>query len=247
MKFYAVALLFLLTGMQTPLEAEEKPPKTPPTFSGEGSLSYVQTGGNSDSKTFGAGLDVVIQPAPWKIELKSSFVTNEADGKETARKFSGSLRGDRNLSPRVALYAQGSYLRDRFAGIDGQEILQAGVQYTLLTGPAHTLSASAGLADTKEQRIEANNRSFLGGSVGLDYQWKIGATSVFSENVGYLPDFEESSDWRLNAATSLTTSINSVLAVKLSHQLTYVNSPVPGKRKTDTTFLASLVAKWPAN
>jgi putative salt-induced outer membrane protein len=246
MKNLLMVVLFVAAGAGPAglLEAQETS-KKPPLLSGEGSVSYVQTSGNSDSKTFGAGLDAVYQPAPWKAELKASFVTNQADGKETARRLTASLRADRNLSLRFALYAQGAYLRDRFAGIEGQEIVQSGGQYAILPGPVHTLSASVGLAYTKEQRIEAADRSFLGASAGISYHWALAPTSVFEEDIGYLPDFEDSSDWRMNAATSLTTSINSVLAVKLSHELAYVHSPVPGKRRTDSTFLASIVAKWP--
>ncbi len=222
----------------------QAPPAPPPPWSGEASLSYVQTTGNSESQSFGAGLKLLYQSAPWKAEFTSAFIRTEADGAETARRFSGALRGERAFGDHLAAYAQGSYLRNLFAGIRGQEIAEAGGLYKFLTGPQHLLAASAGLAYTREQRTPpADDRSFLGASVGLSYHWKLSPTSEFAEELNYLPNFKDASDWRSNATTSLTASVTKVLAVKLAHQLSYMRSPVPGKKRTDTTLLASIVAK----
>ena len=129
-------------------------------------------------------------------------------------------------------------------GIEGQEIAEAGGIYKLLTGPRHSLSVSAGFAYTWEQRLIPPDLNFAGASAGFAYGWKISPTAEFTEEFNYLYDFEDSSDWRVNNAVSVSASITKVLALKLSHQLVYLNSPVPGKKSTDTTVLATLVAKF---
>jgi len=53
-----MSILRALTGFLClaglPLHAADPAPPPPPIWSGEGTLSYVQTGGNSDNKTFGS-------------------------------------------------------------------------------------------------------------------------------------------------------------------------------------------------
>jgi putative salt-induced outer membrane protein YdiY len=223
----------------------EGPPPIPPVWSGQADLSYLQTSGNSRTQAAGAGLDVLYQSAPWKSELKAAFLRAAAEDTETARRFSAALRGERSLTPRFSVYAQGSYLRDLFAGIRGQEILEGGGLYKIVPGPVHTLSGSLGAGYAWEQREPpAENRNFLAAIAGLSYRWKITPTSEFGEDVNYLRDLKTSDDWRFNMTTSLAATVSKKLALKLSHQLLYTNSPVPGKKKTDTAVTAALVVKF---
>jgi putative salt-induced outer membrane protein len=235
--FFAAAI----AGAQAPPPA----PTPPPTWSGDASVSFVQTTGNSRNRSLGAGLNVVYQTAPWKVAFTTAFIETKADDVETSRRFNAALRGERSLTERIAAYGQVSYVRDLFAGIEGQEIGEAGGVYKFLTGPRHLLSASAGLAYTKEQRVSpAQDLSFAGATAGISYRWKISPTAEFGEDLNYLYDFKDSSDWRAGAVTSLTASVTKILSVKLSHQLSYLHSPVPGKKRTDTILLASLIAKF---
>lgn len=220
---------------------------TPPVWSGEAGLSYVQTSGNSDASTFGAGLKLLRQKGPWKLAFATAFVRTKTDGVKSAEKFDALLRGERALGARFALYSQGAYLRDAFAGLDGQETFEAGGLYKLTTGPKHFLALSGSLAYTGEQRTEPNpDRNFLGGRTGLSYKFQISPTADFTEDVSYLQSFESSADGRVAHKAALAVNVNRVFALKLAHELLYLRDPVPGKKSTDSTILASVVAKWPA-
>ncbi len=226
---------------QTPVPAAEVSAKT---WSGEASLSFVQTTGNTENQTLGAGLKAAWQNAPWKVSFAAAYLRAKAADLETARKTNAALRGDYDLTARVGVYAQESYMKDRFAGIDSQWITEGGATYKLLLGPVHALSASAGLAYTSENRLPPDSdRRFLGGIAGISYKWKISSSADFGEDAVFLQSFKASRDWRFNNAASLSVSMTKVLAVKLTHQLSYLHLPATGKTRTDTTFLASLVAK----
>ncbi|HET7295267.1 MAG TPA: DUF481 domain-containing protein [Vicinamibacteria bacterium] len=236
----------VVTLAMAPLAGAQEPPP-PPVWSGEAGLSYVQTAGNSDASTFGAVFKLLRQKDPWKVAFATAFVRTETSDVKSAEKFDALLRGERALGPRFALYSQGSYLRDVFAGIDGQEILEAGGLYKLAAGPKHFLAVSASLAYTAEQRSEPSpDRNFLGGRAGLAYKFQISPSAEFAEDVSYLQSFEESSDGRVAHRATLTANMNKVFALKLGHELLYLRDPVPGKKSTDNTILASIVAKWPA-
>jgi putative salt-induced outer membrane protein len=232
------------------LLAQEPPtaaPPPPPAWTGEGGLSYLKTSGNSDSATFGATLKLFHEREKWKTGIAGGFLRSSESDAVTAERIDGRLRAERAFGPRFAFYGQGSYLRDQFAAIDGQETLEAGGLHKLATGPKHTLSASLALGYTWEQRVPPTlDRDFMGARAGLAYKWQISGNADFTQDLDYLQSFEDSSDGRLTSKTALTASINKVLAIKLGNALYYYNEPAPGKEKTDNTISATIVAKWPA-
>jgi len=243
MRCHRVALCVLGSSLSVGLLADE-PPKPPPLWSGKAEVSYVATSGNSDTKTLGAAGEAEYQPLPWSAKLKLEFVRAESNGVVSARSFAGLLRGARKLSARLETYAQGTYLKNTFAGIDHRLAGEAGVAYLILPGETHTLKSEAGLGYTKEDRTNGDDRSFGTGRLGLLYKWKFSKTAEFSEEVSFTESLKDSSDWRFDSATSLSASMTSVFSVKLSYVIHTLNEPVPGKKKTDTITSAALVAKF---
>jgi len=229
----------------SPSAAQGAPPP-PVVWSGEAGLSYVQTTGNSENSTLGAGLKLGYQRDVWTVSFATAFVRTQSDGLKNAEKFDAMLRGERGFGERVAVYAQGAFLRDLFAGIDGQETVESGGLYKLATGPKHSFSLSAALAYTAEQRLAPSpDRNFAGGRGALAYTWQISPTARFTENLSYLQSFKASADGRVLHRAALTANINEIFALKLAHELLYFRDPVPGKKRTDTTVLVSIVARWP--
>jgi len=234
-------------GLAQEAPAAAAPPPPPPTWSGEGGLSYLKTSGNSDNSTFGATLKLSHEKDAWKVGFAGGFLRSVESELKTAERMDARLRAERAFGPRFAFYGQGSYLRDQFAGIDGQETLETGGLYKLATGPKHFLSASLALGYTWEQRqLPDLDRDFVGGRGGLAYKWQISGTAEFTQDLDYLQSFKESNDGRLTSKTALTASINKVLAIKLGNALYYYQSPSPGKKTTDNTISAAIVARWPA-
>ncbi len=226
--------------------AQDAPP-APPVWSGEAGLSYVQTTGNSQNSTIGAGLKLQRLKESWKLNLASAFIRAETEDVKSAEKLTGLVRLERALGARKAVYGQGDYLRDTFAGVDGQETFEAGGLYKFAVGPTHFFSLSAALAYTMEQRTDPSpDRDFAGGRAALAYKWQLSPSAEFTEDLSYLQSFEESSDSRIAHRAALTANINKIFALKLAHELLYYRDPVPGKKGTDNTILASIVARWPA-
>lgn len=241
MRMLALVTPILLAGVLA--RGEDAPPR----WSGEAGLSFVRTTGNSSSSTLGAAFKLWRRDPLWKLGLTTALVRSKADELKTAERLDGALRVERGVGKRFAAYGQASYLRNAFAGIDGQENLEAGGLYKLATGPKHLLSLSGGLAYTSEQRVLPDaDRDFAGLRAALAYRWQLGATSDFVENIDYLQSLRNVDDGRLTHRAAVTASLKGVFSMKLEHQLFYLKSPVLGKKQTDTTVLASLVAKWPA-
>lgn len=236
----SLALLPLTVYAQTPA------PSPPPEWSGEAGLSYVQTGGNTDTQTVGLSAKGLRQTRQWKAEARGAFLRTESADLVTAKKWTALGRGDRSLTERLSAYGQTTFLRDLFAGIERENAFDAGALLKLLLGPRHTLSTTAGLAYTTESRIApAEDRSFLGSRFGAAYRLKIREGSEAGADADYLLAFGDPGASRAHTALTLTSALGRVLALRVSHQLSYVREPVPGKKKTDTELLASIVARWP--
>jgi putative salt-induced outer membrane protein len=249
MSLTRVLLSTLTLSAALPLAAQDAAPPPPPkpSWEGEAGLSYVKNSGNSDSSSLGATLKLFHDEGAWRIGVGGTYLRSEDTDVTTAERIDALLRGERALGERFSIYSQFSYLRNQFAGIDGSESLEAGGLYKLAAGPKHFLALTGALGYNWEQRIPPDvDHDFFGGRAGLAYKWQISPTADFTEDLDYLQSFKDSVDGRFTSKTALTASINKVFAIKLSNLLTYYHDPVPGKKKTDNTIFASIVAKWPA-
>ena len=152
------------------------------------------------------------------------------------------VRGTRSLNERWSLFAGVSGERDTFAGFDVRAVIEGGATYKLLMGLVHELAFDGGLTWTRENRVVGKDRSFLGGLLGLAYQWKLSETAAFTEKFRLYPDFDQTNNWRIASESALKASLTGPLALQVGYEVRYSNTPVPGFHKTDTATTVSLVA-----
>jgi len=119
-----------------------------------------------------------------------------------------------------------------------------GGAYSVVKTPTQELKLQAGVGYTKEERLAGEDKSFANGQAGLLYKVKLSATTDLSEELSYVESFKDSSDWRIANTFSVSVAINKVFSLKASHNLAYLNEPVPGFGKTDTITTLALVAKF---
>jgi putative salt-induced outer membrane protein YdiY len=107
--------------------------------------------------------------------------------------------------------------------------------------PAHELIAAAGVGFEAEDRIEFESNNVAIATGGVQYRWKISETSGLVEELRYVQSLSEGSDWKLDQTVALTAAITSVISVKLSNIVRFVNEPVPTFDSTDTITAAAIV------
>ncbi len=230
----AVALALLAGAAR----AEDKPTKLSLGF------SYLATSGNSSSQS--GGLDFLFKHSfdPWGLEVTANVLRAEQNGVLTAKKLGLGVRGTRALDADLDLFLAGSYLQDRFAGLDPRLLAAGGVTYKLLKGPEHELAFDLGLTWTRDDLVNDGSKSYMGALAAAKYAWNISKTAKFTENLAFYPSFKESKDWRIESTTGLQASITEATALKLSYGFRYANQPVAGFHKTDTQTAVSLVVNF---
>jgi putative salt-induced outer membrane protein YdiY len=230
-------------------EADEPAPvagdpaaEPPPAWSGSLGVSYLATGGNSDTETFGLDLEAKRRPEPWGLDLVASVHSAETDGETTAERSYASLRVKRALDARRELFGGASAERDVFADLERRLVVEAGGIYKPLSGPRHALDLDLGLTWTDEDRVapEPDTDAF-GALAGLHYTWQISATAALSQRLAYHPNFDRSTDWRAASLTALTAAINRRLSVKLGYEYRFRNEPIGDNDDVDTVTRVSLV------
>ncbi len=233
----ATCFVVVALAVAAPTLAQE--PAAAPAWTGALGLSYVATGGNSDSQTLGLDLGLTRVPDPWGIEIKASALDAESDDLTTAERYTASLRGTRALSDRWNLFLGAAGEMDEFAGFDLRTVAEGGATWKALLGPTHTLSFDGGLTWTREDLVdlrsvdaegnvtwqERDAYDFMGGVLGLAYAWKISDTASLTEGLKYFPNFDQSSDWRATSETALQAAISSRLALKLGYLIRYDHEP----------------------
>lgn len=208
-------------------------------------LSYVETGGNTDVRTFsfnnslkyGFSKDFL---GSWKI----TSLTNETEGKKTAEQFFTSFRLNYNLYDNVYALTDASWFQDKFAGIDNRYIYALGLGYAVLSGSKHKLNTEAGVNYTSEEFTNGTDNDYSGGRLFVHYTYIFNDKNKLSQSVEYLHDFENPDNYMINTETSLVSTLNSFLSFKTSYSTIHDNEPAAGKKETDSKVLMALVMNF---
>lgn len=237
----AVVLLARPVLAQTPAPAPPPDPP-PPRLEASGQFAFLNTSGNADTQSLGAGGELISRPDPWTYRAKLVFAQTETDDELSARSFAGLFRGSRALNTRLSVYGQYDFLRDIFAGVEQRHVIEGGASYLAVDRQPHRLRFDAGLGYLYEERPDDHFDSMTL-SLGAAYRLAISSTSELTYEPRFLLPFSDSSAWRFDQNAALAVALNSILSLKLSHTVRYSAAPPEGFEKTDTIMAVSLVAK----
>lgn len=220
------------------------PPPPPSLWTGSAELSFLSTSGNTSTSSVGGGLEVDYKPAPWTVIFKAAYLRASTDSVTTAEQFNAALKGIRDLTPRLDVFAGAGYARNRFAGFDSLINGEGGAGYKLLLGPVHTLRGEIGFGYTRENQLVGDNRSYASARAGLGYKWQFSKTAAFTNDLSYSYDLSDSQNWIVADKAAVTAALTTILSLKASYTLLYNHEPVPTFKRTDTTTAVALVAKF---
>ena len=227
-----------------PCPCPSAPPPSPPLWTGSAEFSFLTTSGNTSTSSLGGALELDYKPAPWAVVVKAGYLHASTDSVTTAEQLNFSLKGIRDLTPRIDLFVGAGYLRNRFAGFNSLISGEAGAGYKLLLGPVHTLRAELGAGYVHEDQLLGNNRSYASARAGLGYSWQFSKTAGFTNDFSYLYDLSDSNNWIISEKAAITASLTSIFSLKASYTLLYNHEPVPTFKRTDTVTAVALVAKF---
>lgn len=234
--------LICALGSSLVLADETTEEEVEPTWKGALGLAWVATSGNTDTSTFGLDFGLERKPEPWGLTFLVRGNRAEDKGEKTAENYLVSGRAVRSLSERWEVFGGLAWARDPFAGFDSQTLATTGATYHAVKTERHLLSFDLGLSYTWEDRVPpAEDVDFFGGLLGLSWEWKLGESSKLVERLVLVPNFDNSSDWRVASDTAIEADVNEWLALRLGFEIRHRNDPIDDAESTDTTSKASVV------
>jgi putative salt-induced outer membrane protein len=226
----------------TPALAQEKPP--PPRQEGTAELAFVGTTGNTSTSTFSVGGDHYFRPMGWVIRNRALAIHSTSNDVTTADSFLYFFRAERAINARLSAFGEYAYFSDDLAGVPHRNTTIGGLSYKIATGPTHTFTVDGGAGYMNEQRLVGLDISSAVYSAGTFYKWAISENAELTDDIRLIGTFETGDDWRAAHVISLTAKLTSLLSLKVSSMLRYVNVPPPGFKTTDTTTSVALVASF---
>src|SRR5262245_34975830 len=204
----AIAGVFLLLAAGT-ARAQTEPP---PLWDSQVGFSFVGTSGNTDTGTVGANFAYHGRWPIWKIESTATAIRATDTGRTTAERYLAALRASRKLTSLLSFTSGERIERDELAGIDGRNILDAGLGWALVQTPRWTLDAVTGIAWLHEAPVSGPSVDQPTGLLQALSRIPFGTSGDTTQRFTYYPNFSVSSNYRSEAEITAQAAMNEHLA-----------------------------------
>ena len=216
------------------------------TFEVSASLGFAQISGNASARTINVADRIRYAPGPWAVAQDLVFFYGEAEGEVNANFWSGGVRGERDLTRRLAAFVATRFDRNELQGIASRFEEGAGLSYKVLELPRDRFTLAAG-ASLFQQRLVAGTtspleRNFPAARLGADYRHLFNEIAFFQQTAEYLPNLRDTEVYFVNTESALVAPLSTKLGLKVGYVVRF-NSAPPLKegvrlQRTDT-FLSS--------
>jgi putative salt-induced outer membrane protein len=204
-------------------------------------LGFVNTSGNTEVTTFNTGEKVVVTSAPWTVTQTFAVVYGRIADSTTTSQWKAGARGEFGLSPRLGMFADARYERNRFAGIARRFEEALGLSAVPVNAGGNRLKVEAGASLNQQTSfVTDTTATFAAGRASAEYRRQITETSHLTITAEFLPNFKTSDDYRVNGVATLVAPISQKVAVKLSYDARFDHLPEPGFEKWDRILTAGL-------
>ena len=204
-------------------------------------LGFVNTSGNTQVTTFNTGELVEFVTGPWSVTQSFSVVYGRNGDSTTTSQWNAGVRGEYAFTPRLGVYADGRYDRNRFAGIARRFVEAAGLSALLLEGEGNKLTVEAGASLNQQTSFTTDvTTTYAAGRAAAAYRRDLAERSYVTISGEFLPNFKTSEDYRINGVGALVAPISNRIALKLSYDARFDHLPEPGFKKWDRILTAGL-------
>ena len=215
-------------------------------FQGSASLGFAQISGNASARTINVADKLRYALRGWALAQDLVFFYGEAEGAVNANFWSGGVRGERALTPRLGAFVGARFDRNERQGIASRFEEGVGLTYKALDRVRDQLTLAAG-GSMFQQRLSPGTssqfkRSFPAARVGADYRHAFSKLASFQQTAEYLPNLSDTEVYFVNTESALVAPLTTSLGMKLNYVVRF-NAAPPVRdgvrlRKTDT-FLSS--------
>lgn len=225
----ALALAGLVVFVHRGLPAQQD---TARTAAFVGDLGFVSVSGNTSVTSLNVGdkFTTWTRGKRFLFTQTARAVYGRTDGVKSTESYLAQLRGDYGLGATLYFFALTGWERNTFGGIDRRFEETLGLGLKALNGPHNTLEFEAGLSLFQQTNTFAPAGTSLADNynaarLAAAYKHTFTKASSFSQSLEFLPNFDVSQQWRLNAESAFLAPISSVISFKAGYVVRYNNLP----------------------
>ena len=234
----AATCLALFQSLAIAQDATPEGSEKPLTVTGD--FSFVHASGNSDAQTLAGTEKLERRAGQWLFTQEAGAVYGTSAGVENAGRYRFSLRTDREISKRVALYGLATWTRNPFGAVARRFDEGVGVVGHLIVPEPNLLDIEAGAGLAQRLTTEGVDENFATGRLATLYRHTFRPKTYVELEGVYLHDFEHPTDYETESRASLVAALSNLLAVKVGYTYLYRNEPPAGIKNYDSTFASGI-------
>jgi len=247
-KIITVLIIIILCSINL-VHAAEEDKEEQKIYSSSTSLFLLQTSGNTSEFSFGFDTEQDLTFEKSQLNFKGSIIYAESEGVKKTEFYFSQLNYRYSFKSRFYGVGAGQFERNVLSGYNYRFSLSAGIGYFWVKSKKVEASSEAALGWNREGNIEKELDSdvsliFASFYVSNTIKIPLSSNSELNHQNVFFFNLKTGGDFRINTISSVSFSISKSFSVKMSHQLKYNHSPVPGFKNTDQYILSSLVLKF---
>lgn len=201
-------------------------------------LGFVQTGGNTQTRTLNTKGEAVRDAETWRTTLKAAALATSDRQATTAEKYSASLQQDYKFSERGYIFGRFGFETDRFDGFTRRLSETLGYGRILFNSDAINWKFEIGGGARQTTYTNLTQKNEMVGRSLTEIKWEINDASSLTQE---LKSEGGSNGFVSNSTTALQHKLNSRLSSKISYGLQYTSQVPVGTQKTNTEMAVTLV------
>jgi len=229
-------------------------------WNGGANVGFSIARGNSQSENLALAFNAVHPTLNDKITLYASsiFTKNDlpAPGLVAANLQQGGLRYDRNVNPRLFVFVGADFMSNALQFLDLRAAYSGGFGYHAIKSDNTTLNFLGGINYTHETYSNGPvntpvtipptyqsygvTHKFAALNLGEELNYKLGKTTVVTENVYFYPNLQQTGEYRANFNLGTVTKISKWLGWQNQFGDIYVSNPPTGSKNNDLILTTGL-------
>ncbi len=229
-------------------------------WNGGANVGFSMARGNSQTENLAVAFNAVHPTLNDKITLYASSIYSKNDlpapGSVGANLVQGGLRYDRNVNPRLFVFAGADFMANALQFLDLRASYSGGFGYHAMKSDATTLNFLGGINYTHETYSNGaevlpvttppvyasygKTNKFAALTLGEEVNHKLGKTTVITQNLYFYPDLQDTSQYRGTFDFGTVTKISKWLGWQNQFSDIYVSNPPTGAKKNDLVLTTGL-------
>jgi putative salt-induced outer membrane protein len=213
-------------------EVEEEGP-----WSGEATLGYLATSGNTENSTLNGSFEVAYATGKWAHLFNAAAITASENKVSTAEAYDLGWKSERKLTDKDFLFGRLDWRKNEFGAFNTQFSQTLGYGRRLIENDEHNLDVELGFGARQSELQIGGDENETIYTAAAYYRWRFSKTAEFRQD---LRTEAGKSNTYAESVTAISAKLLGDLALVASYTIRNNSDVPPLTEKTDTFTALSL-------